>query len=293
MEAGCREKTWIYDKNGNAKRYQYIASGILLQENVCIGKHYRKYIAPNGRQTKVHTTIEYHEVRDVNAKKQTASIDLLATLRWFDPNIKTNFKEEIDKKNGIILETEKVYNIWIPDLYIWNRTSIKSKDEWAFLKMVRILMTNETMDEDSVDNTIVELKYEIKTTIYCKFEYFTYPMDSQNCSVRIGSGSDASLFVLDKKDQSYHESKYYSAVGLNLIIDFFGYDTKDNGVGFHIQMNRLLSPFMMKYYIPSIAIVIVSEIGFMVPLTAIPGRVALLVTQFLTLVNLFIYQMVN
>ena len=80
---------------------------------------------------------------------------------------------------------------------------------------------------------------------------------------------------------------------LNLMIDFFGYDTKENGVGFHIQMTRLLSPFMMKYYIPSIAIVIVSEIGFMVPLTAIPGRVALLVTQFLTLVNLFIYQMVS
>ena len=118
-------------------------------------------------------------------------------------------------------------------------------------------------------------------------------MDSQNCSVRIGSGSDASLFVLDKTDESYHNSKHYSAVGLNLMIDFFGYDTKENGVGFHIQMTRLLSPFMMKYYIPSIAIVIVSEIGFMVPLTAIPGRVALLVTQFLTLVNLFIYQMVN
>ena len=39
--------------------------------------------------------------------------------------------------------------------------------------------------------------------------------------------------------------------------------------------------------------VLVSEIGFVVPITAIPGRVALLVTQFLTLVNLFIYQMVN
>ena len=45
------------------------------------------------------------------------------------------------------------------------------------------------------------------------------------------------------------------------------------------------------YYIPSILIVLVSEIGFVVPVTAIPGRIGLLVTQFLTLINLFIHQM--
>ena len=54
-----------------------------------------------------------------------------------------------------------------------------------------------------------------------------------------------------------------------------------------------MQPYMMKYYIPTMAVVLVSEIGFVIPLTAIPGRVALLVTQFLTLVNLFIYQMVR
>ena len=38
-------------------------------------------------------------------------------------------------------------------------------------------------------------------------------------------------------------------------------------------------------------IVLVAEIGFIIPASAIPGRVALLVTQFLTLINLFIHQM--
>ena len=41
------------------------------------------------------------------------------------------------------------------------------------------------------------------------------------------------------------------------------------------------------------AIVVVSIMGFIIPASAIPGRVALLVTQFLTLINLFIYQMVS
>ena len=68
-----------------------------------------------------------------------------------------------------------------------------------------------------------------------------------------------------------------------------GFDA--DSVGFSVRMKRLIRPYMLKYYIPCMAIVLVSEIGFMVPLTAIPGRVALLVTQFLTLINVFIFQM--
>ena len=81
LEAGCRKKKWIYDRKGNAKSYENIASGTLLEERVCIGKNYRNYIAPQGRNTKVHTTIEYQQIRAVDAKAQTVSFDLLLTLR--------------------------------------------------------------------------------------------------------------------------------------------------------------------------------------------------------------------
>ena len=263
-----------------------------MERRVCIGPNYRNYIAPNGLDTKVHTTIDYQEVRDVDAKKQTVSIDMILTLRWLDPNIITSLKGNIEQHNGTILRPSKVKEIWSPDLYIWNRTSVKSKDEWALLKTSKIL-THEIKEEDKEDQTTVELKYEIKTTIYCRFEFSKYPMDSQNCSIEIGSGSNAAIFVLYEKDKLSHDSTSYSVVGLTLNIEFFGNNAKGNTIGFNIHMNRLLSPFLMKYYIPSIAIVIVAEISFMVPLTAIPGRVALLVTQFLTLVNLFIYQMVS
>ena len=57
-------------------------------------------------------------------------------------------------------------------------------------------------------------------------------------------------------------------------------------------MSRRLQPFIMECYLPCIAIVIVSHISFILPLDAIPGRVALLVTQFLTLTNICIHQQV-
>ena len=78
-------------------------------------------------------------------------------------------------------------------------------------------------------------------------------------------------------------------------ITFFDHQRNhgNNTVGISIKMSRMVNSFILKYYIPCIAIALVSEVSFVIPVTAIPGRVALLVTQFLTLINLFIYQMVS
>ena len=288
LEAGCKEKEWI-----NKKRYQWIASGTLLEKGACVTKNYRNFMSPQEGGTIVNTTIVYERIREVNAKKQAISIDMVLKLRWFDPNIRTKYAEKIRNEGSISLRSKKLDIIWIPDLYIWNMTSVKPKSEWALLKRSRILPTRRKMSEEKeYHGAYVELRYEVKTTIYCKFKYDFYPMDKQDCSIRIGGDSDQAIFVLhDEKNN--HEPTTYTAVGLIMGITFFG-EISDGGkqsVGFNVRMNRLISPYMMKYYIPCIAIVLVSEIGFLVPLSAIPGRVALLVTQFLTLINLFIFQL--
>ena len=296
LEAGCKKKKWKYNNDGFAERYEWVSSGYLLEKGVCIEKSYQKYFAPEKGRTKVHSTIEYQKVRKIDAKEQTLSIDLILTLQWSDPNIRTNFTTHEMLSQGIALLPEATKKIWTPDLYIWNSTALKAKEEWASLKQSKILinkLTNETELLNS--NTTVELQYEIKTTVYCNFHFDQYPMDDQTCSIKIGSGSGEAIFALNDKDKGYHTVKLYDAVGKNITINFFGKDNLNGSdtIGFQVKMNRLLRPYVMKYYIPCMAVVLVSEIGFVIPLTAIPGRVALLVTQFLTLVNLFIYQMVT
>ena len=64
-------------------------------------------------------------------------------------------------------------------------------------------------------------------------------------------------------------------------------------VVFDIEMHRFLQPFFMHYYAPCILIILVTHASFIIPPDCIPGRVALLATQFLTLVNIFINQQVN
>ena len=293
LEAGCKKKKWIYE-NGQRERYEWIRNGELLEKGVCIEESYQKYFAPvqGSKKTKVNSTIEYQKVRKVDAKEQTLSVDLLLTLRWFDPSIRSQFRRKDELDGGIALRPEAVKKIWTPDLYISNSVALKAKEEWASMKKSKIFGTNLINETDS--NTIIQMTYEIKTTVYCDFSYDDYPMDRQICPIEIGSGSEEAIFILEDENGAYHSISSYYAVGKDLTVTFFGVDNRNGNdtVGFNITMTRRIEPYVMKYYTPSVAVVLVSEVGFVIPLSAIPGRVALLVTQFLTLVNLFIYQMV-
>ena len=73
LQAGCKKKKWINDDN----RFEWVSSGKLLQKGVCIDENYRKEFAPSQEGTKIHTTIEYQTVRNVDAKDQTLSFDLI------------------------------------------------------------------------------------------------------------------------------------------------------------------------------------------------------------------------
>merc|ERR1719192_723716 len=57
--------------------------------------------------------------------------------------------------------------------------------------------------------------------------------------------------------------------------------------GFEMILRRHVSHYIINYYLPSGLFVIVSWISFLIPMDVIPGRMALLVTLFLVLVNIF------
>lgn len=57
--------------------------------------------------------------------------------------------------------------------------------------------------------------------------------------------------------------------------------------GFEMVLDRHVSHYIINYYLPSGLFVAVSWISFLVPSDIIPGRMALLVTLFLVLVNIF------
>ena len=210
-------------------------------------------------------------------------------MRWTDPNIRANFTEN---EQTFVLSPGSTKSVWQPDMVIHNMTKFKAMEEWASLISARVMKQPKTLKSGYAN---VEMKYDLKATVYCHFEYSNYPMDTQRCAINIGSSSFASTFALDGGPKAESENDINIASNFRIETKFF--DNKiangSNMIGIEINMTRIVTPFLWKYYIPTTAIVLVSTISFVIPLTSVPGRVALLVTLFLTLINLFIYEMVK
>ena len=123
IEAGCKEKLWKLDKGGLASEYQWTAQNgsTLLAKGVCIEDGYQRHFVPEKGITKVHSTIEYQELRKVDAKEQTVSMDFTLTLKWLDPHVRTT--EERLKNEEILLSPTSIEMLWTPGLHIRNRTN--------------------------------------------------------------------------------------------------------------------------------------------------------------------------
>ena len=67
-------------------------------------------------------------------------------------------------------------------------------------------------------------------------------------------------------------------------IEYFGQEY--SLVGFKVHLKRNASPFFSNTYLPTGLLTIMSFIGFVIPVDMVPGRMALLVTIFLMLVNI-------
>ena len=320
MEAGCKRKVWEEDENGLSRNYKWISHGTLLDDRACIGDRYKKHKVPeirlkstrmkrsteihsHGRiKTKVYTTIEHQKVREVDAKKGFISMDIILTMTWIDPRIRYRFSTENLLSGGLFLGSEATSKFWIPDLHVDDRVSFQEDEEWNSLISSKIALPHNLNQQNETTqifnpnaDTIVEMRRELKVAVYCRFELSTYPMDQQICGLKIGSASKSVTFVLYDKTGTLHVEDEYESDNFNISAEFFDGKLNHgrNRVGMVIEMCRIQTSFIFMYYIPSISIVLVSLIGFVIPITAIPGRVGLLVTQFLTLTNLFIYQMVR
>merc|ERR1711860_379318 len=57
--------------------------------------------------------------------------------------------------------------------------------------------------------------------------------------------------------------------------------------GFEMKLERHFMSYIITYYLPSGLFVVVSWISFLIPPDIVPGRMALLITLFLVLVNIF------
>ena len=142
--------------------------------------------------------------------------------------------------------------------------------------------------------TLVQEELSSTVKIFCKFDMRTYPMDSHDCQFRVTIAKLGRIsFVWHDPGNAYPIVQQYGVDGFKVIVTTYGNSTDPVVAGADIQISRFWQPYVLKYILPCFMIVIVSQISFIVPLNALPGRIGLGVTQFLTLTNIFISSMVR
>ena len=258
-------------------------------QGIYLGKDYSKGEAPYKTNISVFVAINRFVVREIDDNAKTLAFDFLFSMIWSDPRINANFSEFETEKD--IRNNMASLKIWKPDIGIRRLTDRKSLVDSIDVKRFR-LQKNINYPKNPV---IVEWMFGGRVEIYCYYSLAMYPLDTQNCiSSLYGRGSSAINFNISSFGHpKYHDlNENYIAAGFDVSTTMIN-PTLNNQFGISLKLRRLIQPFLFKYYLPTIIIVIISGLGFLFPLTILPGRITLGVTQFLTLTNLFIHQMVS
>lgn len=150
-----------------------------------------------------------------------------------------------------------------------------------------------------VNRSTILYSHEAHVTVYCPFRFEQYPLDVQICPVHIGS------YAFDEKNMKFRNQvlNYDDVINQRKIIH--DYDIKvtplneeertyvwlDIGnfslTGFKVQLTRNYMKYVFNYFLPSGLFVVVSWSSFLIPPENVPGRMTLLVTLFLVLINIF------
>ena len=288
----------IFESKVTEKHESNCGQGDFLTRDICLRHNYDVTGNEHSEEAlkEIHTNITVKGVREINDKKRFMVVDVKIVFTWHDGGIIRNKSSKSDPqirpRTEIQLVGRQVGEIWKPEIYIYNLSKfdmLKVSDPISRVSVVR--MKNSGIHEDN--DTMVKLVLEGTASVYCSFEHNDYPMDRQRCQLQISSEICNADFSLHSGDIVFGAE--YSS-DFDMEIEFYNEhlirDCKGRVVGVRVKMRRLILPFIMKYCLPSVSIVIVSGISFIIPLNSLPARVALLVTQFLTLTNIFIHQQV-
>ena len=286
----------------------FVSNDQLLERHVCLMPDYASNELPKDRNGVTNISLYTLQafVLEVDEMKNKLTIELLQYLEWDEPRIKVNFSSA-SKLNKIKLLSKNIMRIWHPDLDIYTKDLKEWKSLYDPVLYQEIYFSSKM---DTIDNTsfinLSALK-SWKATIFCKMDFSLFPFDLQTCAF-LQFGSTQDLKIISNCGRIPAENDKYKPDGFEVnLIPIGAYcenqeeenssDQKPaqllwTNTGFNITLKRIIQPYLYQYYFPSIAIVIVSFISFIIPLSAIPGRIVLVVTQFLTLTNIFIHQMV-
>ena len=242
---------------------------------------------------------------NINERKKTFEISLVLELTWVDNRIKVDFSAINNRRRLPSIKKNIQPYIWTPDFEIVNKKELKYLHDPDILNHVHIISgksTDRRFIQGKFDSnaTLIRAYMQWHATVSCNFDFSNYPLDDQDCTFRMVL-YDVNVTFYDHlfMDYGFSAQKYIEMQGFTITKTLAGslYLELDSFLpysvfGIEFKIKRIIKPYVMQYYAPCFAIVMVSFLSFVVPMSAIPGRIGLVVTQFLTLTTILIHQKV-
>jgi len=229
------------------------------------------------------------EISNINDKAQSMVISMYFAVAWEEPRMVINESavEWRDARTGPTDEVnespETLRYIWYPELEIYGLETFGRQSVLKEMSGVRIMK-----------NKTINYELGVRITISCRMNFDDYPLDAHTCQFQVGSYYDTKETVTCKATHIYDIRRQRSLQHFLTIEDLpeqFHTVVIPSGnysaCGFQVRLQRKQMQSMFQVYLPSCMFVIVSWVSFMVKPEVVPGRMAMLVTLFLVLINIF------
>ena len=291
-----------------SKNWKVLSHNDNIIKNVCISNNYDAQKEPNEHQL-THIEIRFPNIKVVNVdeQKKRLIIDITALALWEDGRIWTfNSKDDKSIRLPSMLKGESSSVVWNPfrSLRISKLKKIRYNLDPTIMDMALVpkKLARNIFQADGISNNtfLVASRIEWSVLLSCPFDFSHFPFDTNICPLEIKFHNlnvtlhDNVIGTLKPKERKETSEGFEITIAPTLTrLDFDGFLGNDVMlIPFNITMKRQVTKYLYQYYIPCMSIVTASSFSFIIPISAIPGRVALVVTQFLTLTNIFINQMV-
>ena len=289
-----KEKTINHSKNDHKCRYN---NSFVW----CVPFDYNKVDEPWRHVCTTHSMLPWIygfkfvilEVQEVNDDKQTITLSMYMKVKWFEPRLQINESSHewnetsFGPPDEVNTSPELIHEFWQPDIEIYRLQKYAQKRVNTDMSGLKIRKNKEIVYETRVD-----------VTISCLMNFDDYPLDSHNCPFEAGSYNYVedtvncySIYTYAAKDQRtlQHLIKIEDLSQMNKT---YG-EEKENitkefaKCGFNIVLKRTRFQIVFQVYLTSALFVIVSWVSFVIKPEVVPGRMGLLITIFLVLINIF------
>jgi len=237
------------------------------------------------------------EIFEISDKESSITLSMYLGVKWEDKRI-LNINKTMEDLQGVGFPF--LSYLWQPDIEIHHVREVREpKVMGQFLAGLQI---NRGITRE------VLLSQVVVATVTCPMRFLSYPFDTHSCPFLFGSYTYDYKYLTFYIDNTFLTRVYQQNTNLDYDIHFrdashqdssyqdlpgrlFLYDNGELGnlslTGFNVDISRHYSKYLIVYYLPSGLFVLVSWTSFIIPPQVVAGRMGLLITILLCLVNIF------